>query len=1378
MAPRPDSVLRAVQAAIERASDALQAAGVYDARDLLDALWLARSLSMHDVSETLPEDEAQAGKTNGRDTRVDPAPSVSGVNALPGVKSRELPAPLDNRFDHAPRDEPALAEHFVYAGWPSQRDAGRAAEPSRIPDSPALPEALALARAIRPLARRRPSQTRRELDEVATADRTAEARRLTPVLRPAEERWFDVALVTETTPAMSVWRRTIAEFARLLRRQGAFRDVRRWALSMETGSPYLVDPSGAVRNARELRDPYGRRLILIATDGTSSRWGDGTLASLICDWGKRTAVAALQVLPETLWGHTALGQSTVTLRRAEAGVANAQLEVLQPWWDDTPRVGNIAVPILALSPGSLAAWARLMTRTGSTAHGALIRIAPVAAEFAGSSDLVAQGTAALMLADELTDAKLSVDAELRVRRFREMVSPEAFRLTAYLTAVPLTLPVMRLVQHAMLANPRQSQLAEVLLGGLLERVTGASAPNADDTAEYDFVNDEVREVLSRSMRRSEMARVLGAVSHLVSARTGMSPDEFLALIRRGDGTASIPEDARPFAKLAAATLRNMGAVFPVQPTPRLDQSRALQELDQYVIGIAATADMQGAAQETLEWLCDLSPYPAAAAWLLGGSDRSDSFAGDPITEVWLQQVVAEISARGHTRSERKTRIWIYYGGAGRFAPNSDALIGLVEIPGREPKRITLDLRRLAEELAQSVSEVVLIADLDSTGAAEIGSDVGIRRPPQLATGTVHVFASAEPKVWGRGPYGFTTAMLSALREDAIADSHGAVTAAAVAAQLRRRSEISGPALERDTLNGSTVYAHTQVGDTEPLPLTLRVKSRRHAVQLTFAVIFIGARARIVNAAGLHVRAINLRSTPVEFALRPGVYFVVIPGTPVRIELSVPTTREQQALAAPESAELVARGHIAWQRSGRTVLVAGTGSEPQLTREATWCAEAIGEGLAIAGLSLVTGGWPGVDRVATSAFADRLRSIRRPLSEMLTTVMEPRSVSAAQPMGRIVHVASDAEVFTRSIAMADAVVLIGGLGGTYGVYELAVAQGIPVYPLAGTKGDARRAWQALRSSGLHPHDWLETIPESREKATELAALVIEAILEVEPSVGDRREPDAPPAGAGPAVAHIVRPRSRVQYFDDKGAHHGTFVRTRGRHTLYLPREFRVAKFLVTNRLFNEFVEDGGYTTDAFWPKVPRSWRKTFVGQAGRGYGPAAWKRGRGMDRGVEEHPVTGVSHVEASAFVLWLQHRYRPSGDWRWTLPPEDLWEFTARGEDGRTYPWGSHFNADFCNCAESGIGTTTPVNRYEAGRSPYGCFDMAGNAWEFMLRESVEDTCVLRGGGFKNTSQEVRSLLRLVDVPLEHRPLDFGIRCAQIRPRPRNASDRQRRQGL
>lgn len=95
----------------------------------------------------------------------------------------------------------------------------------------------------------------------------------------------------------------------------------------------------------------------------------------------------------------------------------------------------------------------------------------------------------------------------------------------------------------------------------------------------------------------------------------------------------------------------------------------------------------------------------------------------------------------------------------------------------------------------------------------------------------------------------------------------------------------------------------------------------------------------------------------------------------------------------------------------------------------------------------------------------------------------------------------------------------------------------------------------------------------------------------------------------------------------------------------------------------------------------------------------------------EQPVVGVSWQEASAFCRWLSEL---SGQ-RCELPSEAQWEFAARGEEGRTYPWGddepdetrARFGKDW------GSDGTMRVGSQPAGRGPYGHLDLAGNVLEW-----------------------------------------------------------------
>jgi formylglycine-generating enzyme required for sulfatase activity len=140
----------------------------------------------------------------------------------------------------------------------------------------------------------------------------------------------------------------------------------------------------------------------------------------------------------------------------------------------------------------------------------------------------------------------------------------------------------------------------------------------------------------------------------------------------------------------------------------------------------------------------------------------------------------------------------------------------------------------------------------------------------------------------------------------------------------------------------------------------------------------------------------------------------------------------------------------------------------------------------------------------------------------------------------------------------------------------------------------------------------------------------------------------------------------------------------------------------------------------------------------------------IEHGYEMHPVIYVSFFGAHAYARWAGK----------LLPTEQEWEKAARGTDGRIYPWRNEFRADFCN-AGFNINHTTPVYQFHQGESPYGCYDMAGNVWEWTssIYDKDKDIRVLRGGTWFNFQDNCRCASRNRSRPTE-RDETVGFRCA------------------
>ncbi len=137
--------------------------------------------------------------------------------------------------------------------------------------------------------------------------------------------------------------------------------------------------------------------------------------------------------------------------------------------------------------------------------------------------------------------------------------------------------------------------------------------------------------------------------------------------------------------------------------------------------------------------------------------------------------------------------------------------------------------------------------------------------------------------------------------------------------------------------------------------------------------------------------------------------------------------------------------------------------------------------------------------------------------------------------------------------------------------------------------------------------------------------------------------------------------------------------------------------------------------------------------------------RTFPKGEESLPATGVTYDEAAAYLRWAKKR----------LPTDAEWEKAARGTDGRRYPWGntydkSHVAARTTRPSKLPCGAYSrvrPVGSAPGGASPYGCLDMAGNAWEWVEGHFNDDPekRVLRGGAVGYGERASRTYSRAVE---------------------------------
>jgi len=186
-------------------------------------------------------------------------------------------------------------------------------------------------------------------------------------------------------------------------------------------------------------------------------------------------------------------------------------------------------------------------------------------------------------------------------------------------------------------------------------------------------------------------------------------------------------------------------------------------------------------------------------------------------------------------------------------------------------------------------------------------------------------------------------------------------------------------------------------------------------------------------------------------------------------------------------------------------------------------------------------------------------------------------------------------------------------------------------------------------------------------------------------------------------------------------------------------FYMDKYPITNREYSKFIKETDY-------KTPKQFYESNFNHP--------------------EQPVVGISWYDAQEYAKWAGKR----------LPTEAEWEKAAKGgEYDKKFPWGDEFIEGIAN-VDNILSRPSKINEFSKCLSPYGCYDMIGNVWEWCFDwydEQMHSTFsvknpkgpkngqnkVIRGGAWDSFhSINAYNTFRYFFKPDNH-AINIGFRC-------------------
>jgi len=491
-------------------------------KDIADILWLSRYTGFSSSKTDDKEEEQPIGE--GEIILPKPEEKNIKIKQIEQTKDRKKTPEIEV---HTPQNE-----------IKSKSKLKRSAKAFQAPKKLALPHYREWEKAFKFINFKTNSNRKYEFDEEKTVEYIANTKIFDLKFKKVQEKKYSLTIIIDQYKTMQIWSELIKLFTQMVHTFGVFNQISiyYWDTNSKVAKLYYDKALKQKTDDKSVIIDNNQNLVWILSDCLAPSWKSADSFKKIEKWSKYSLTSIIQMFPKRMWMGTMLYKGKHT-RLSSKNFSSLNHQLISNSIISEDR-DSLKIPIVSFDAFALQAWAKVViNREKNSISGVIF------------DDLDFE---------EIQTPKSSeISIEKRMDRFSQQTSPTAQKLAFYMSVLPVDFQVVRILQENELPSSNQSHVAELFLGGLIERI------EKDGGIKYEFY-PKVRKELNQNISADESIEILRKMSDFLSTNLGIGFD-IKALISDPSGVfkgdIALSDESIAYAKLVSEVLHRAGGLY-------------------------------------------------------------------------------------------------------------------------------------------------------------------------------------------------------------------------------------------------------------------------------------------------------------------------------------------------------------------------------------------------------------------------------------------------------------------------------------------------------------------------------------------------------------------------------------------------------------------------------------------------------------------------------------------------------------------------------------------------------------------------------------------------------------------------------------------------